>query len=62
MLNSCVFDNIKEENSYFFASYYRQLSADIKMKIIRIICAFFSHEGQKDRANKTTNLVLILWF
>ena len=44
----------KREREYLFiASYYRQLSADIKMKNFKIKTSVVSCEGPKARGDKT---------
>ena len=44
---------LENQEYIFIASYYRQLSADIKMKNNKIKTSFVSREGLKAQADKT---------
>ena len=47
------FPEHSEGKNIFIVSYYRQLSADIKMKIIRLKPVLLAPKGAKAWANKT---------
>ena len=50
---------VKQYIYIYIASYYRQLSADIKMKNYKNKTSFISPEGQKARAKKTGINIMI---
>ncbi len=56
----CTYLKLYSKIYIIIASYYRQLSADIKMKKYKINNFFISHAGAKAQVNKTgINFILI---
>ena len=58
----CSADKYTASKNRFIATYYRQLSADIKMKSYEIKPSFVSPQEPKARGNKTGIDILILHF